>query len=439
MRLKLFRGLLGLLAASLPWVATAAPVQFDLKTDRPVVAEGAASELVLRMNLHADPVSVQRRTPLNLCLVLDKSGSMSGGKIQRLKEAALQAVDRLGKEDVLSIVAFSDGAQVLLRATKLRDRSDAVAAIEHLQADGSTALYAGMRVGLAEVKKFQGKGRVSRILLLSDGLANVGPDSPAALAAVGREAGRMGVPVTTFGLGLGYGEDLMTQLAMASDGNHAFIPDEGGLQAFFDKELGEAFSVAARELVVRITLASGVKVKGSLDREIEQDGSRVTWRLNQLPGGMDKHLLLEVEAPALKAGQSLGVASAELAYNDADGKSQPSQTRQLQIEGGSAVQAEAKVDKDVLGETLEAKANQKREEAITLMDSGDRVAAAKVLQQNSDDLKEAENRYGLSNLAPAAGAYASEAAAMAAPAPDTNSMRKSMKAQSYKEKTQQSY
>jgi Ca-activated chloride channel family protein len=439
MQPKFLKGLFGLLAASLPWALNAAPVQFDLKTDRPVVAEGAASEVVLRMNVHADPVNAQRRTPLNLCLVLDKSGSMSGGKIDRLKEAALQAVGRLGKDDILSVIAFSDQAWVLLPATKLRDRSDALAAIENLRADGSTALYAGMREGLAEVTKFKGKGRVSRILLLSDGLANVGPDSPAELAALGREAGRLGVPVTTFGLGLGYGEDLMTQLALASDGNHAFIPDEGGLQAFFDKELGEAFGVAARELVVRITLAPGVKVKGSLDREIEQDGSTVTWRLNQLPGGVDKRLLLEVEAPALKSGQSLALAKAQLAYADADGKSQPSLAQEAQIEGGAAAQVEAKLDKAVVGEALEAKANQKREEAITLMDAGDRVAAAKVLQRNSDDLKEAESHYGLSNLGASAGAYASEAASMAAPEADTNSMRKSMKAQNYREKTQQSY
>jgi Ca-activated chloride channel family protein len=351
----------------------------------------------------------------------------------------LQAVGRLGKDDILSVIAFSDRATVLLPATKLRDRSDALAAIENLHADGSTALYAGIREGLAEVKKFQGRGRVSRILLLSDGLANVGPDSPAELAVLGREAGRLGVPVTTFGLGLGYGEDLMTQLALASDGNHAFIPDEGGLQAFFDKELGEAFGVAARELVLRITLAPGVKLKGSLDREIEQDGRHVTWRLNQLPGGMDKRLLLELEAPALKSGQSLALASAKLAYSDADGKAQPGLAQEVKIEGGAAAMVAAKLDKDVVGEALVAKANQKREIAITLMDQGDRDGAAKVLQQNADDLKQAGDRYAISGLNASAGAYATEAASMAAPEADTNSMRKSMKAKSYKEKTQQSY
>ena len=439
MRPFLKRGLLALAGLILPLASSAAPIQFDLKPDRPILNEGVAQDVVLRLSVHADPVSVQRRTPLNLCLVLDKSGSMSGGKIERLKEAALQAVGRLGKDDILSVIVFSDGAKVLLPATKLRDRSDALAAIENIQADGSTALYAGVREGLAEVKKFRGSGRVSRIILLSDGLANVGPSTPAELAAVGREAGRLGVPVTTFGLGLGYGEDLMTQLAMASDGNHAFIPDEGGLQAFFDKELGEAFSVAARELVIRITLAPGVKVKGSLDREIEQNGRDVTWRLNQLPGGVDKRLLLEVEAPALKKGQTLAVASAKLDYADADGKSQASLAREAQVEGGEAAVAEAKVDKDVMGQAVQARANQRRDEAIGLMDKGDRSGAAKVLQQNADDMKEAENRYGISGLGASGGAYAAEAASMAAPAADTNSLRKSMKAKNYQEKTQQTY
>lgn len=428
-------GALSFLAPALP----ASIVQMDLRPDRPVVAEGAAQDVVLRLNVHADPVRVERRAPLNLCLVLDKSGSMAGGKIERLKEAALQAVSRLGKDDILSIVSFSDGARVIFPATKLRDRSDALGAIEAIRADGSTALYAGVREGLAEVKKFRGSGRVSRILLLSDGLANVGPSSPGELAAVGREAGRLGIPVTTFGLGLGYGEDLMTQLAMASDGNHAFIPDEGGLQAFFDRELGEAFSVAARELVIRITLAPGVKIKGSLNRDIEQDGREVTWRLNQLPGGVDKRLLLEVEAPALKAGQDLALASAQLSYADAEGKSQPKLSQSARVTAGPEEQVEARMDKDVVGEALQAKANQSREKAIELMDKGDRAAAAQVLQQSSDDLKKASTNYGIGSLAGSASAYASEAEAMAAPAADTNSMRKSMKAESHKERTQQTY
>ncbi len=85
MRPFLMRGLLAVAGFSLPLALSAAPVQFDLRSDRPVVAEGAPQDIVLRLNLHADPVSTRRRTPWNLCLVLDKSGSMGGGKIQRLR------------------------------------------------------------------------------------------------------------------------------------------------------------------------------------------------------------------------------------------------------------------------------------------------------------------------------------------------------------------
>lgn len=428
-------GALSLLAPSL----RAQAVQFDLRPDRPVVAEGAAQDVVLRLNLHADPISLGRRTPLNLCLVLDKSGSMAGGKITRLREAALQAIGRLGKDDILSVVAFSDRARVLLPATKLRSRSEALAAIESIQPDGSTALYAGVREGLGEVRKFKGPGYISRIILISDGLANVGPSSPTELAQVGQEAGRQGIPITTFGLGLDYGEDLMTRLAMASDGNHAFIPDEGGLQAFLDRELGDAFAVAARELVIRITLADGVRVKGSLNRDIEQRGNEVTWRLNQLPGGVDKGLLLEVETPALKAGQDLALAQAQLSYANAEGASQPKLSQSARVTGGAAEEVEAKMDKDVIGEALQAKANQSREKAIDLMDQGDRAGAAQVLQQSSDDLKSAGASYGIGSLGASAQAYEAEAAAMAAPAADMNSMRKSMKAESHKERTQQTY
>ena len=132
------------------------------------------------------------------------------------------ATERLDEGDVLGIVSYSDNAYVRVPAGELDDLSEIRSAIRELEAGGRTALHAGVSQGLSELREFIDPYKVNRVILLSDGLANIGPASPRELAELGRGAAQDGVSITTIGLGLGYNEDLMTQLALASDGNHAF-------------------------------------------------------------------------------------------------------------------------------------------------------------------------------------------------------------------------
>lgn len=437
--LKAGLALLGLAFA--PGLPAAAPLTLDLKVDRPLITADRDESVILRLGVKADPgVTLRRRAPLNLALVLDRSGSMEGNKMRRLREAARQAVGRLRSDDVLTIIAFDSSAKVILPAGKVGNRRAALRAVEGLEAGGSTALYGGVSQGLRQLREYKGRDRVSRLILISDGLANVGPSTPSELAGLGREAGGLGIPVTTFGLGLDFGEDLMTRLALASDGNHAFIPDEGGLAAYFDKELGEALAVTARDLVIEITLKPGVRFKSSLDREVEADGRVIRWKLNQLPGGVEKRLLLELEAPALGEGAAADLASAKVVYADSSGRSQAPLNASVIVKAASAPEADKAEEGSVAAEAALARANQKREVAIQLRDEGKAAEAAEVLNQNAMDLDAAYKKTGSASLGSSATSYRSEAAAAAAPsAEDWNASRKSMKAKSYQESTQQSY
>jgi Ca-activated chloride channel family protein len=259
------------------------------------------------------------------------------------------------------------------------------------------------------------------------------------LAALGREAGRLGIPVTSFGLGSGYAEDLMASLALASDGNHAFIPDEGALARYFDREMGEALSVAARDIVIEITLAEGVRYIGSLDREITVDGRVLRWRLSQLPSGVEKRLLIEVEAPALSEGAEAELASSRASYADASGREQAAISRKLGVTGAAADKVAASLNGPVAADAALAKANLRRDEAIRLKDEGKAAEAGQVLMQNAQELREAQKRTGVGSLAGRAMAYENDAAEMSAPSADWNEQRKSMKARSHSEATQQGY
>src|SRR5690606_19740815 len=143
--------------------------------------------------------------------------------------------------------------------------------------------------------------RINRVILMSDGLANVGPSTPSELAELGRKLGGKGISVTTIGLGLGYNEDLMQKLALASDGNHAFAEKPSDLIEIFNSEFGDTLSIAAQEIEITIECRDGFRPKRVLGRQAEIDGKRIKIKLNQLTGGHERYLVVELEADAAKS------------------------------------------------------------------------------------------------------------------------------------------
>ena len=122
------------------------------------------------------------------------------------------------------------------------------------------------------------------------------------LGQLGQSLGKEGMSVTTIGLGLGYNEDLMSKLAIKSEGNHYFAENATDLARVFDKELGDVLTVVAQEIVVRIECARGIRPVRALGREADISGQRVTATLNQLYSEQEKYVLIEVEVPAGASG-----------------------------------------------------------------------------------------------------------------------------------------
>jgi Ca-activated chloride channel family protein len=201
---------LALLASGFAW---AGQVQLNVGLGQPVLPADKKNVTYLKVGLTGFSLPrAEERAPVNVALVLDKSGSMSGEKIEHAKTAALAALDRLNSNDIVSVVVFDTTVSVVVPATKLTDRAAVRRAIAGIEANGTTALFAGVSKGAEEVRKFLGLERVNRIILLSDGQANVGPSSPSELGELGHSLRKEGISVTTLGLGMDYSEDLMAQL-----------------------------------------------------------------------------------------------------------------------------------------------------------------------------------------------------------------------------------
>ncbi len=423
----------------------AEPVRLNLEMGQDLLPAKTSHKSYIRIGLEGLKLpSRKTRPPINVALVLDRSGSMSGEKLQQAKSAAIMALDYLQPEDTLSVVAYDSEVEVLVPATSLRRKISIVSAIEGIEAGGSTALFAGVSKGAAELRKFIEDNRVNRIILLSDGMANVGPSKPSELGRLGRKLGGEGIAVTTIGLGLGYNEDLMVRLAGTSDGNHVFVESPSELATVFRNEFGELVSVIAQDVIISIHCHNGVRPIRVLGRDAEIRGSRVEARLNQLYAEQEKYLLLEVETPSGQIGNTLDVASVEVSYNDLTSKRKERNKLSGQAQARyaeSIAEARKSINKKVLVSATEQIGAEMDDKALELKEKGDVAGASAVFRRKAEYLEENATALDSEKLKKQSKSSREAEQAVAAPAASSswNKTRKSLRADQYSIKKQQSY
>jgi Ca-activated chloride channel family protein len=405
----------------------------------PVMEAGRTQNAYLRVSLTGYEMSESiERPPLNVAIVLDESSSMSGEKIARAKEAAILAVSKLSAKDVVSIVTYNSTVNVLVPATRVTNKSRLYDAIETIRANGSTALFAGTSKGAFEVRKFLDRERVNRVVLLSDGMANVGPDSPSALGQLGRSLAKEGMSVSTIGLGLGYNEDLMTQLANYSDGNHEFVENSADLARVFDREFGDAMSVVAQNVEIEILCDKGVRPIRIIGRDGTIIGNRVVTSMNQLYSAQQNYVVLEVEVPASEAGLKRKVADVQVKYNNM--ALQKTMTAKNLIEASfteSEQRVKESIDRGAYEAAIEQVANVEARKAVELRDRGDVVGAQKTLRSNAQFLDQAADLIQSPKLERQSQESLEESEAVSEE--DWNKNRKILKEKTYKRAKQQPY
>ena len=381
----------------LPATALAAPVTLRAELGQPVVLADTPQRGWLRVGLRGLPS--ERRAPLNLAIVLDKSSSMAGDKIREARRAAMETVRRLQPHDIVSVITYDSVVQVVVPATRASDKRAILQAIAQVEAGGYTALFAGVAKGAAELRKFRQRDRVNRVVLLSDGMANRGPSSPGELASLGANLASEGISVSTIGLGLGYNEDLMARLAAASDGNHAFVEDANDLARVFDYEFGDMSSVVAQDVEVVIDCEPGMRPLRVLGRNARVHGQRIRTRLSQVYGDQEKYILVEVALPALSDGLARTVAKVSVTYTAMDGARRMQTSQSVGVAATrSAASIEARTRTDVMVAAAEMQANERNKLALGLRDAGKVEEAKQVLRDNTRVLHKEAARWGSKRL-----------------------------------------
>ncbi|GIW32503.1 MAG: hypothetical protein KatS3mg071_2677 [Meiothermus sp.] len=321
------------------------------------------------------PQARPERPLLNLALVLDRSGSMGGSKLKYTKEAAIYAVHNLLPEDRVAVVIYDDAVEVLVPSTPVADGRAAIAnLIRTIRTGGSTALHAGWLEGATQVAAYQEAGRLNRVVLLSDGLANRGETNPGVIAEQVRELARRGVSTSTLGVGLDYNEDLMTAMADAGEGNYYFIESPADLPRIFAQELaGLAGTLGTR---VRLWLRPGDGSRAWLFNDLEQDPSGA-YVLPNLVAGIPLEFLLELEAPA---GREASLRL-ELDWETPEGRRERLEAALKLPVLGEAEFERLQPHPDVAAMTAKLEATRARQRAMEALADGDLEAARHALHR----------------------------------------------------------
>lgn len=413
-------------------------VRCEAQLDRPVLLAGPAQRTVIKVALTAPLVPREgERPPVNLALVLDRSGSMSGRKIEKAREAAIEALRRLNGRDIFSLIAYDHRVETLVSARPARYTEDIEARIRGIRPGGNTALFGAVSQAAAEVRKHGDAPFVHRVVLLSDGLANVGPSRPDDLARLGAALLKEGISVTTVGVGTDFNEDLMTRLAERSDGNHYFVESSRDLPRIFAAELGDVLSVVARRVIIDIECPDNVRPLRIIGREGRIRDGKVEIRMNQLYGGQEKYALIEVEVPAGQPGQTIALGEVRCRYENALTNAQEKSSALAQAKVSENLKdVRRAASKEVHQAVVENEMAVARDQALTLYNKGQKEKAARQLRHKSRTLQQQSVELGFDELAEEAGALQQEAGAFEAEQLDTT-RKKEIRSESYKVRSQQ--
>ncbi len=323
--------------------------------------------------------------PANFGLVLDRSGSMDGEKMDNLKEAVGYVADHLSDNDLVSVTIFDDQVETVIPNQAAKNRGDIKSKVEKVIPRGGTQISDGLRAGLAEVKKGHSAGRVNRVLLLTDGQTWDDEDACLRLA---EEAGRQNVAITTIGIGEEWNEKLLLQIAEKSQGNSHWIQNPIAILDAFRQEVEGMQAVAAVNLKLTARLSPGVKpVKVYSTVPMISDisakavnGQGVTAALGALDGKLGQKVLIEMRVPAHAAG-TFRLGQVEITYDvPSKGAKAQSVKADLSLLFTDDAAKAAKVNAEVMNLVEKVSAFKLQTRALTEAEAGNIAGATQKLQ-----------------------------------------------------------
>jgi Ca-activated chloride channel family protein len=343
---------------------------------RPAVAADGATTLDLLITVSAPALSPERqarpRQPLNLALVIDRSGSMSGSKLSYARKAARFLVGELSERDRLAIVTFDDEVEVLVPSQPVRNPQLFIRAINTIHSGGGTALFDGWLGGATEVAQQLDPAALNRVLLLSDGDANVGLIDSDGIASKVAGLSQLGISTSAFGLGSGFDEDLMGAVAAAGDGTLAHIESPAQLADLYASELDGLASTLGKRVSIGIRAKRDVQLIDVInDLEPTSAGNL---QLPNLRHGQELNIAARFQLPPWQPNRE--IVSVRLAWRQPGSQQRQSFVEHLVLPVMATAELQGmKPDPLVIEQFELVLANRQRRQAIEELDRGNLRAA----------------------------------------------------------------
>lgn len=262
---------------------------------------GGDGRVSLVLNLQADDVAIEAISGrhADMVIVLDRSGSMSGQKLDDAKRAVFNLLADLSPADRFALVAYSGQARVVsgLAAVTPQARSSIAEAVSGIRAAGGTNLGRGLEEGLRLLTTAEKSGNLGRIILISDGLANQGITAPEALGSMASNAPEHHLSVTTVGVGYDFNEQLMTLIADRGAGTYYFLENPEAFASVFRAEFHRTRTVAASGVKVRVPETGGVRLADAGGYPVTRESGRAVIIPGDLLSGETRKLYLTFQIP----------------------------------------------------------------------------------------------------------------------------------------------
>jgi Ca-activated chloride channel family protein len=295
---------------------------FAIHLDGAPAPFGQENYYLMRVGIKGYEVPEEERKEANLIFVIDVSGSMAAeNRLELVKLALLELVRELRPSDTVGIVVYGTRAEVVLEPTSASQPERIMTAITQLQTSGSTNLEAGLMLGYRKASQYFKSGGINRVIICSDGVANVGNTSPDEILARVRDYVNQGVYLSTVGFGMGnFNDTLMEQLADDGDGNYAYVDTLDEARRFFVDNLSGTLQVIAKDAKVQVDfnpdVVSRYRLLGYENREVaDQDFRDDTVDAGEIGAGHSVTALYEVKFHPEAQGRALSV---HVRYEDPD-------------------------------------------------------------------------------------------------------------------------
>ncbi len=340
----------------------------------PVLALGGTRDEYLKIDLTGADVDGHERAAVNVAVVLDRSGSMAGEKLENARRAAHVLVDRLNEHDRLAFVTFGSNVTPLFPSTPCTAdaRGQMHRAIDKIYDMGGTNLSGGLEAGLREVEAHAREFPVNRVILISDGEANEGITSREGLVGISRHAMRDGVSVTALGVGFDFDEDVMQALAENGGGNYRYLRTGGELEEIFNTELKQLAAQVASSPSLVLGLPQGVQLAEVFGYayQVAGDGAP-TIQLTDFAAAEHRKVIVRLSVPANQVGNS-HIADVQLHYTDLlANRRATTTTASLQADISADVQAaSSRRDRTTYAQVARVQAASYARKAATLYSAG---------------------------------------------------------------------